>query len=104
MLNPMNRCGTLNKKGTGNMDFNGMAYGVSAEAGYPLSMVPLGTDLDMMENEAARDGQANMTESEKEQLLMRCMDARSEKEMWRIVRDEVPEGRISALYEGPAGG
>ena len=86
------------------MDFNGTAYGAAAEAGYPLSMVPLGLDLDMMENEAARDRQTNMTESEKEQLLMRCLDARSDREMRRIVKDEVPEGRISALYEGPAGG
>lgn len=86
------------------MDFNGIAYGVSAEAGYPLSEVPLGLNLDMMENEAARDGQADLTESEKEQLLMRCMDARSDREMRRIVKEEVPEGRISALYEGPAGG
>ncbi|MDE6673888.1 MAG: hypothetical protein K2K19_03620 [Acetatifactor sp.] len=86
------------------MDFNGTAFGVSAEAGYPLSQVPLGLSLDMMENEAARDRQADMTESEKERLLMRCLDARSDKEMRRIVRDEVPEGRISALYEGPAGG
>ena len=86
------------------MDFNGTAFGVSAEAGSPLSMVPLGIDLDMMENEAVRDRQANMTESEKEQLLMRCLDARSDKEMRRIVKDEVPEGRISALYEGPASG
>lgn len=86
------------------MDFNGIAYGVSAEAGYPLSEVPLGLNLDMMENEAARDGQAELTESEKEQLLMRCMDARSDREMRRIVKEEVPEGRISALYEGPAGG
>ena len=86
------------------MDFNGTAFGVSAEAGYPLSMVLLGLDLDMMENEAARNRQTDMTESEKERLLMRCLDARSDKEMRRIVRDEVPEGRISALYEGPADG
>lgn len=86
------------------MDFNGIAYGVSAEAGYPLSEVPLGLNLDMMENEAARDRQADLTESEKEQLLMRCLDARSDREMRRIVKEEVPEGRISALYEGPAGG
>lgn len=86
------------------MDFNGIAYGVSAEAGYPLSEVPLGLNLDMMENEAARYRQADMTESEKEQLLMRCLDARSDREMRRIVKEEVPEGRISALYEGPAGG
>ncbi len=86
------------------MDFNGIAFGVSAEAGYPLSMVPLGLDLDMMENEAVRDGHGGMTESEKERLLMRCLDARSDREMRRIVEQEVPEGRISALYEGPASG
>ena len=84
------------------MDFNGMAYGAAAEAGYPLSMVPLGHDLDMMENEAVQDGRSSMTESKKEQLLMRCLDARSDKEMRRIVEEEVPGGRISALFEGPA--
>lgn len=86
------------------MDFNGIAFGASAEAGYPLSMVPLGIDLDRRENEAAREGHSNMTESEKERLLMRCLDARSDREMRRIVEEEVPEGRISALYEGPASG
>ncbi len=86
------------------MDFNGTAYGAAAEAGYPLSMVPLGLDLDMMESEAVRDRQAGLTESEKEQLLMRCKDAKSDREMRRIVEEEVPEGRISALYEGPASG
>lgn len=86
------------------MDFNGTAYGAAAEAGYPLSMVPLGLDLNMMENEAAHDMSSGMTESEKEQLLMRCRDAKSDREMRRIVEEEVPEGRISALFEGPAGG
>ena len=50
------------------MDFNGTAYGAAAEAGYPLSMVPLGLDLDMMENEAVQSGRSSMTESKKEQL------------------------------------
>lgn len=86
------------------MDLNGMAFGAAAEAGYPLSMVPLGLDLDMTENVAVQGGRANMTESEKEQLLMRCLDARSDKEMRRIVAEEVPEGRVSALFEGPASG
>ena len=86
------------------MDFNGTAYGAAAEAGYPLSMVPLGLDLNMMENEAAHDMRSGMTESEKERLLMRCRDAKSDREMRRIVEEEVPEGRISALFEGPAGG
>ena len=45
-----------------------------------------------------------MTESEKERLLMRCLDARSDREMRRIVEEEVPDGRVSALYEGPASG
>ena len=86
------------------MDFNGTAFGAAAEAGYPLSMVPLGLDLDMMENEAVRDRYTSMTESEKEQLLMRCRDAKSDRAIRRIVEEEVPEGRISALYEGPASG
>jgi hypothetical protein len=88
----------------GDMDFNGIAFGVSAEAGYPLSQVPLGFGMNMMENEAALEGPAGMTESEKERLLMRCLDARSDREMRRIVEEEVPDGRVSALYEGPASG
>lgn len=86
------------------MDFNGTAFGVSAEAGYPLSQVPLGLGMDMVENEAARNGRDSMTESEKEHVLMRCLDARSDREMRRIVKEEVPEGRVSALLEGPASG
>lgn len=86
------------------MDFNGIAFGVSAEAGYPLSQVPLGFGMNMMENEAALEGPAGMTESEKERLLMRCLDVRSDREMRRIVEEEVPDGRVSALYEGPASG
>lgn len=86
------------------MDFNGTAFDASAEAGYPLSQVPLGFGLNMVENEAVLGRRPSLTESEKERLLMRCLDARSDREMRRIVKDEVPEGRISALYEGPAGG
>jgi len=86
------------------MDFNGIAFGVAAEAGYPLSLAPLGLGLDVVENEATLSGRPGMTESEKERLLMRCMDAKSDREMRHIVRDEVPEGRISALFEGPASG
>lgn len=86
------------------MDFNGIAFGAAAEAGYPLSMVPLGLDLDMMENEAVQSGRFSMTESRKEELLMRCKDAKSDREVRRIVAEEVPEGRIIALFEGPAGG
>lgn len=86
------------------MDFNGIAFGVAAEAGYPLSLAPLGLGLDVVENEATLSGCPGMTESEKERLLMRCMDAKSDREMRHIVRDEVPEGRISALFEGPASG
>jgi len=86
------------------MDFNGISFGAAAEAGYPLSMVPLGLDLDMMENEADQSGRPSMTESRKEQLLMRCMDARSDREARRIVAQEVPDGSINALFEGPASG
>ena len=96
--------GLCAEKGMGDMDFNGTAFGVSAEAGYPLSLVPLGLGLDAVENEAAIGGRPGMTESEKERLLMRCMGAKSDRQMRHIVRDEVPEGRISALFEGPASG
>lgn len=60
------------------MDFNGIAFGVSAEAGYPLSQVPLGFGMNMMENEAALEGPAGMTESEKERLRVGGIDPLSQ--------------------------
>ncbi|MBO5281977.1 MAG: hypothetical protein J6B43_02435 [Lachnospiraceae bacterium] len=84
------------------MEANGAATGAAAEAGYPFAQLPLGMGMALGMNERAMDGYAHLTESQKEQLIMRCRDARSKEEMQRIVNELVPEGNISALYEGPA--
>ncbi len=84
------------------MDGDGTALGASAEAGYPFAQLPLGFGMALTMNERAMDGYAQLTESQKEQLIMRCRDARSKSEMERIVNELVPEGNINALFEGPA--
>ena len=84
------------------MEANGAATGAAAETGYPIAQLPLGLGMALGMNERAMDGYARLTESQKEQLIMRCRDAKSKEEMQRIVNELVPEGNISALYEGPA--
>lgn len=84
------------------MEGSGTALNASAEAGYPLPQLPLGLGMGLAMNQAAMEGYAQLTESQKEQVIMRCRDARSKQEMQRIIDELVPEGRVSALFEGPA--
>lgn len=75
------------------MDFNG----VSGED-YGISGVPMGLGMNLM-NEAAMQGYAGLTESEKEHLIMRCRDARSRDEMQRIVDELAPGTDVRAIVD-----
>lgn len=63
--------------------------------------LPLGFGFALARNEAAMQRYAQLTESEKEQIINRCKDARSKAEMQKIVDEMVPEGSVSSLFEGP---
>ena len=67
------------------MDTNGLSMD-----GYPLSGLPIGFGMALAMNEAAMQGYAGLTETEKEHLIMRCKDARSKEEMQKIVDSLVP--------------
>lgn len=67
------------------MDINNVTGG-----GYPLTELPLGFGMALAMNENAMQGYAQMTEAEKEQLIMRCKGARSKDEMQKIVDSIVP--------------
>lgn len=69
--------------------------------GSPLRDMPQGFRFALTGNEAAMRRYTELTESEKEQILMRCKDARSKAEMQEIVNSLVPDGNASSLYEGP---
>ena len=66
-----------------------------------LRELPMGFGFALAQNEVAMQRYAQLTESEKEQIILKCKDARSKAEMQRIVNDLVPDGNLRAVYEGP---
>ena len=61
--------------------------------------MPLGFGFALAANEPAMKGYAALTEAEKEQLLLRCKDAKSKDEMQRIVDSLVPDTDVRAIME-----
>jgi hypothetical protein len=78
------------------MDTNGIPG-----ADYFKPGVPLGAGPVLVLNESTGDQRSNMTEAEKEDIIMQCRDAKSRKEAERIVKDKVPDENVNSLYEGP---
>ncbi|MGN0400799.1 MAG: hypothetical protein ACI4HQ_00895 [Acetatifactor sp.] len=76
------------------MDLNGIT-----EAGAGIQNLPLGFGMSLAMNEPAMKGYAGLTEAEKEQLIMRCRDARTKEEMQRIVDSLVPHTDVAAVAE-----
>jgi hypothetical protein len=70
-------------------------------ANYYKPGVPLGVGPVLALNEAPGNLGSNMTEAEKEEIIMQCRDAKSRKEAERIVNDKVPDENVNSLYEGP---
>ena len=66
-----------------------------------LREVPMGFGFALIKNEDAMRRYSGMSESEKEEILMKCKDAKSKKEMQKIVDNLVPDKNINSLYEGP---
>lgn len=66
-----------------------------------LREVPMGFGFALIKNEDAMHRYSQLSESEKEEILMKCKDAKSKKEMQKIVDELVPDKNISSLYEGP---
>lgn len=66
-----------------------------------LREVPMGFGFALIKNEAAMRRYSELSESEKEEILMKCKDAKSKKEMQKIVDNLVPDKNINSLYEGP---
>lgn len=75
------------------MDSNGIPM-----EGVDATGLPLGFGLALAMNEPAMQGYAELTESQREQVIMRCKDARSKEEMQKIVNSLAPgmEGDITA--------
>ena len=76
------------------MDTNGTSMG-----GVPFTGMPMGFGMALAMNEPAMRGYAQLTETEREHIIMRCKDARSKEEMQEIVNSLVPDGNVNSLYE-----
>lgn len=74
------------------MDFNGL---------------PLGMGMGLAMNAKAMEGYAKMSEAEKEDMILKCRDAKSKSEMQRIIDsvagDEEKDGGTlpDDLFQGP---
>lgn len=53
--------------------------------GYGYSNFPLGLSMALMMNDQAKAGFENLSETEKEHLILQCKDAKTKDEMDRLV-------------------
>lgn len=74
-------------------DINGITGSVG------LRELPMGFGMALAMNEPAMKGYAGLTESEKEDLILRCRDAKTKEDMQRIVDSLVQDTDVSALEE-----
>jgi len=80
------------------MDIGGGHYNGMPE-GAPLSDLPLGFGMALAMNEPAMQGYAGLTEAQKEEVILRCKDAKTKSQMQRIVDSLVPDTDVQAVYE-----
>jgi len=71
----------------------------SSFTGVPFTDLPLGFGMALAQSEPAMKGYAALTEAEKEQLILRCKDVKTKKEMQEIVDSLVPGADVQAIYQ-----
>lgn len=72
--------------GIGGVNGFGIDGGISAgAAGSTQTGLPIGLGMGLAMNERAMNGFGSMTEAEKEKIILEAKDARSKKEMERII-------------------
>ncbi len=86
------------------MDVNGFGFGGWNGAGTPYGaampgQLPLGFGMALAMNEAAMSGYAGLTEAQKEEVILRCRDARTKEQMQEIVNSLVPGTDVGEVYQ-----
>ena len=71
----------------------------SSYTGVPFTELPLGFGMALAQSEPAMKGYAALTETEKEQLILRCKDVKTKEEMQKIVDSLVPGEDVRAIYQ-----
>lgn len=79
---------------------NGMPIGMPMEGfAYNGAEYPYGLEIATAFESKMKRERRNLTETEREHIIMECMDARSEKEMDKIIKERVPDGNVYSLFE-----
>ena len=86
------------------MDINGLGGGMGMAYGMPygpnmIGALPIGFGMALAGNEAAMSGYAGLTEAEKENLILRCKDAKTKEQMQEIVDSLAPGTDVREVYE-----
>ena len=69
---------------------------------YQFSNLPLGLGMVLAMNGRARAGYDSLSETEKEHIILKCGDAKSKKEMDRIIDSLSTTEGIADLFRGPS--
>ena len=83
------------------MEYGGLAENGMPDNGYPVTGLPVGFAMSLAMNEKAMHRYAQLTESEKEEIIMKCKDASGKEEIKKIVDSLVPDENVHSLFEGP---
>lgn len=64
-----------------------------------LSDLPMGFGMALAMNEPAMRGYAGLTEAQKEEIIMRCKDVKTKRQMQQIVDSLAPHVDVQEVYE-----
>ena len=64
-----------------------------------LADLPMGFGMALAMNEPALRGYAGLTEAQKEEIIMRCKDVKTKKQMQQIVDSLAPQVDVQEVYE-----
>lgn len=84
------------------MDINGLGGWSGAGTPYGAAatgQLPLGFGMALAMNEAAMNGYAGLTEAQKEEVILRCKDARTKEQMQEIVDSLAPGTDVREVYQ-----
>lgn len=80
----------------------GPSLGGTPYVGQPIGL-PVNFGMRFTVGESEMKDSVSLTEAEKEDIILRCKDARSKEEMQKILDSSVPDGNVNRLYEHDEG-
>lgn len=69
---------------------------------YQTGNLPVGLPMSVVMNEQTRAGFERLSEAEKEHLILKCKDAKSEEEVDQILSSLNPTEDLGDLFQGPS--